>query len=354
MTTRRVGGDALPPDAVLAAFELEPGSIQLIPAGLINRSFLARTRSGQPVVLQRVSEIFGPQLNEDIAAVTAHLKAKGLLTPRLVADRRGSLTVEHASGRWRVLSYIDGISRPALATCEQAEAAGQLVAEFHHALIDVDYRFKNTRLGVHDTAEHMRRLRSALDEHRSHPAHAEVAPLAKAILARYERLPEVPAAPERVVHGDLKISNVLFDKDGATALCLIDLDTVGRMPLAMDLGDAMRSWCNPLGEDDPGAHFALEYFAAALTGYARGARTFITKPEWRGILPATLLITVELAARFAADALNESYFAWDSERYPSASAHNQARARGQLALAASIEQQWSEAAAALETIFSRP
>jgi hypothetical protein len=43
--------------------------------------------------------------------------------------------------------------------------------------------------------------------------------------------------------------------------------------------------------------------------------------------------TVELAARFCADALHERYFGWDARRYPSASAHNQARTRGQLQVA---------------------
>ena len=34
----------------------------------------------------------------------------------------------------------------------------------------------------------------------------------------------------------------------------------------------------------------------------------------------------QLAARFCADALNESYFGWDQTRFPTASAHNQATA----------------------------
>ena len=45
---------------------------------------------------------------------------------------------------------------------------------------------------------------------------------------------------------------------------------------------------------------------------------------------------MELAARFCADALHESYFGWNRARYDSASAHNQARVHGQLKLAAGI------------------
>jgi hypothetical protein len=37
-----------------------------------------------------------------------------------------------------------------------------------------------------------------------------------------------------------------------------------------------------------------------------------------------------LAARFAADALDESYFAWDPQRFASRGEHNRVRAAGQL------------------------
>ena len=55
-----------------------------------------------------------------------------------------------------------------------------------------------------------------------------------------------------------------------------------------------------------------------------------------------MTITVELAARFCADALRESYFGWNRARYESASAHNQARVHGQLLLAAGIRAELAE------------
>ena len=41
-------------------------------------------------------------------------------------------------------------------------------------------------------------------------------------------------------------------------------------------------------------------------------------------------MSLELAARFAADALNECYFAFDEKRYASRGEHNRVRATGQL------------------------
>jgi Ser/Thr protein kinase RdoA (MazF antagonist) len=344
---------SLPPAAVSRAFELDAAGIQLIPGGLINRSFMA-IRAGKPVVLQAVSEIFGPRLQADLDVVTRHLAARGVLTPRLLPAADGQLTVVHGGQRWRLWRYVQGRTLERLESAPQAQAAGRLVAEFHRALLDLDHQFVSARLGVHDTAAHMARLTGALTRHAKHPEFARVQPLAEDILTRYARLPSVPATPDRIVHGDLKISNVVFDPDGATARCLIDLDTVGPMALPLELGDAMRSWCNRSTEDDSAATFSVEYLHAAMAGYASVGRAFITATEWRAILPATLMITVELAARFCADALHESYFAWDRARFSSASSHNQARARGQLALAASLQSQWEPAAAALAAVFSPP
>ena len=46
-------------------------------------------------------------------------------------------------------------------------------------------------------------------------------------------------------------------------------------------------------------------------------------------------IALELAARFARDALEERYFAWDADAFAHAWQHNLQRARGQISLALS-------------------
>jgi hypothetical protein len=108
------------------------------------------------------------------------------------------------------------------------------------------------------------------------------------------------------------------------------------MPIALELGDALRSWCNPATEDATQARFMRPLFEAAIKGYAEAAEGFLEEREWRSIPLGTLTVSTELAARFCADALNESYFGWNRQRYPNASAHNQARTQGQLRLAASL------------------
>jgi len=330
-----------PPAPVLEAFGLAPDTARPAASGLINRTWHVRSRSGEPLVLQRVNPIFPDAVNDDIDALTRHLASRGLVTPRLVPPIGGGRSFRFDGETWRVLTAIDGVAKDALESAGEAREAGRILATFHRAVADFQAGLANARLGVHDTARHLARLRRALDEHRAHAEIARVRPLAERVFEHASRLPPLPKAADRVVHGDPKISNILFDRAGR-ALCLIDLDTLARMPIALELGDAMRSWCNPNPEDSPDSHLSLPLFAAAVEGYAEAAGGLLDESEWSAIPDATLTITVELAARFCTDALEERYFRWDPERYGSSSAHQQARVDGQLALAASIEAELGE------------
>ncbi|HEX6996984.1 MAG TPA: phosphotransferase [Gammaproteobacteria bacterium] len=342
------------PPAVLHAFGLAPAPIRPAASGLINRTWHVRSLDGRPLVLQRVNPIFPPAINRDIDALTAHLAAKGLATPRLVPAADGALWVEHDGGVWRVLTHVDGVTYDAAETPRRAREAGAVLGRFHAAVRDFDYTPSNARLGVHDTARHLALLRAAL-EAGAPAAELEAArPLADEVFALAARLPPLPKTPDRLVHGDPKISNIVFDPATGRGVCLIDLDTLARMPVTLELGDALRSWCNPAAEDAPEARFDDALFAAALEGYAVAAPGLLEPAEARAIPAATLTIAVELAARFCRDALEDRYFAYDRDRYPSRTAHNRARARGQLALARGIAAALPALDEAVARIFGLP
>jgi Ser/Thr protein kinase RdoA (MazF antagonist) len=324
---------------ITAAWRLDPASIRPTGSGLINNTFLARTRHGEWCVLQQVNPLFGPAVNDDIEAVTAHLAARGVPTPRLVRTIEGDLCLPDPAGAWRVLTRVEGRVLEAVTHPVQAREAGRLLASFHRALDDFDHPFRHVRPPVHEPARHLAGLERAVETHVTHRLHSAAAALADEIFAAAAALSVLPRTAPRVVHGDPKISNLVYAAESDRALCMIDLDTTGRMPLPYELGDAFRSWCSVSTEDDPAGQFSAALFAAAAEGYGAVANAWISLEEAAAAVDATATIQVELAARFCADVLNENYFGWNPARFPARADHNLVRARGQLAAHRSLLKQ---------------
>jgi len=325
-------------------------AVARISSGLINRSYILTRGDGARAVLQAVNAIFPPAMQGNIVAVTERLAAAGLTTPRLLPTSDGApYLAADGGGVWRLQTYIDGVSFEVVGSTAQARAAGELVGRFHTAVDGLKHDFVGMRVGVHDTPRHLSRLAEAVAVHTGHRLIAEVRPLADAIGAGAAALPPLPALPARICHGDLKFNNILFaghePPDDARAVCLIDLDTVGPLSLAFELGDAWRSWCNRSGEDDVHASLDLEILGASLRGYVAGLGRALTAEERRGLLLGVEWVSLELAARFAADALYESYFGWDDTRFAGRGEHNLVRARGQWSLHEALLQTrgWREA-----------
>ncbi|HVZ75411.1 MAG TPA: phosphotransferase [Polyangia bacterium] len=357
--TTEIDDEALVRDAVLAHWPgWETATIAPLPGGLINRTLLL-TRGATRAVLQRVSAVFSPRIHENIAAVTARLADAGLATPRLVPTRAGALYVdiEAAGGVWRMLTHVEGVAFDAVEDARQARAAGSLIARFHAALDGLAHEFVGRRANVHDTPAHLARLRDAVAAGGGHRLAREVGELARAIDAGAAALPSLPAMEPRVAHGDLKFSNVLFaDHEppaSEIAVCLIDLDTVGPLSLAYELGDAWRSWCNRAGEDAENARLDLDVLRASVEGYRAGWGKPLDGETRRALLLGVEWVSVELAARFAADALAESYFGWDARRFPSRGDHNLVRARGQWSLHEALVASRGERARILDEALGR-
>jgi Ser/Thr protein kinase RdoA (MazF antagonist) len=242
---------------------------------------------------------------------------------------------------WRALSWIDGETVHTVPGPAWAEAGGALVGAFHRAVADLSHDYVFSRVGVHDTAAHLARLAESVEAGGDPAAVA----LGREILDAARALPDMPAVPHRHCHGDLKISNVLFATTPLRGVCLVDLDTIGRSTMAYELGDAMRSWCNPHGEDAGRVAFDLAVFAAAIRGFRDAADTVISADERRAIVIGLETVCLELAARFAVDALRDDqfYFGWDPARFPSHRAHSLVRAQGQLDLGRAVRAARAEA-----------
>ena len=335
----------------LTGWDLHVSHLGRLAGGLINQSLLVENDAGTRFVLQKLHPVFAPEVNDNIDLVTSALASRAAVTPRLVRTRAGQTWQRAGDAVWRLLTYIDGRSVDALQTPGEAAAAGELLGRFHALLADWTDELPHARASVHVPARHFDALQAALAAHPGHRLHADVARLAESVFVRAAALPPWPAAPLRLVHGDPKISNLLFDLEGR-GLCLVDLDTLARGPLVPELGDAFRSWCNPGPEDAPHASFSMPQFEAALQGYAYHGRHFLTREERGALVAGVAAIYLELAARFAADALNEGYFGWDAARFPSRGAHNLARAHNQWLAAEDLLRQQPAAEAVVERVLA--
>ena len=88
--------------ALEGGFEIEPGS-----TGLLHETIRLNARAGERFVLQRVSGVFSPAIHDNIAAVTAHLAARGFATFELVETRSGERSLDlGVGGRWRLASRL--------------------------------------------------------------------------------------------------------------------------------------------------------------------------------------------------------------------------------------------------------
>jgi len=307
--------------------------ISHISTGLIHDTYKVQTEHRCFAFQQLHPKLSNSAVMEDYYAVTRYLDMVDFPGPELILTQEGGLCAEDDDGRWwRLSTWLPGRSYEAVEKRVMIREAARLTGQFHHTLAGIEYSFQS-RHPLHDTKFHLRRLEKAMSDHRQSKWFTVMEHLAVDVLEKLPRL-VLPELPLWVVHGDLKISNFLFD-DTDTAMALVDLDTCTHHSVLVDLGDAMRSWCRS-GKEDEECAFLLDRCELMLQGYA-GSSVRLSVEE-RELLPqAGLLITLELASRFLADVLEDVYFGWDATRYRSRPEHNLARARGMVFLAHDLE-----------------
>lgn len=116
----------------------------------------------------------------------------------------------------------------------------------------------------------------------------------------------------RTIHGDPKVNNILMDTVSGQAVSIVDLDTVKPGLVHYDIGDCLRSGCNPLGEETDAwetVYFDTNRCYAILRGYLSMARDFLTVDDITYLYDAVRLLPFELGLRFFTDYLEgDVYF----------------------------------------------
>jgi thiamine kinase-like enzyme len=143
--------------------------------------------------------------------------------------------------------------------------------------------------------------------------------------------------PIRITHNDTKFNNILLDLNDK-ALCVIDLDTVMPGYVHYDFGDAIRTSSNIAAEDEEDltkVKMDIRLFEAYARGYLKETRDTLNAVEKEYLAFAPRLITYTIAVRFLTDYIDgDNYFKIHHEH------HNLQRAKAQLRLVESMEEQY--------------
>lgn len=346
-----------------AQHPLQDGSTDGLADGLADSSTDGSTTVR--FVLQRINKQVFRQpecVIQNMAVLCAHLSAStGSLkpalsrrweTPQILQTQQGqNYWVDEAGEYWRAISFIEDAH-----VCEtvkdvaHAEEVGYGLAMFHSLVSQLPAeKLFDTLPGFHVTPAYLANYEQVLNTYRlstcfsTDVAQSEQIKYCLAFIAKrqdwahvLERAKAAGHLQLRPIHGDPKVNNMMMGSNGK-AVSLIDLDTLKPGLVHYDIGDCLRSGCNPLGEeteDWQDVVFDVELARAMLRGYLSLAKDFLTEQDYDYLYDGIRLIAFELGLRFFTDYLaGDVYFKVKHPR------HNLMRSLVQFKLTESIEAQ---------------
>lgn len=329
-------------------------------SGHINDTYRsAYDQSGVKVqyIHQRINtDIFAhpKELMSNIVRVTEHQRKSINSTYSTDAARRALRVVSALNGDayyvddqgryWRTYEFIEGARTfDKIESPEQARNAAAAFGEFQQQMADFPGpRLFETIPNFHDTRSRFNDLIAAVDadscaRHVACAEEVEFALSQEAIVDVVSHLLASGDIPERVVHNDTKLNNVMLDDITGEGVCVIDLDTVMPGTALSDFGDMVRTATMSAAEDETNLSkvgMDLKMFEALAQGFLSRVGDQLTSTEIEHLAFSGQLITVEVGLRFLTD-----FLAGDTYFKTSRAEHNLDRCRTQFALARSIQAQ---------------
>ena len=334
-------------------------AVRAFGSGNINDTFLVTIANGKEscFVLQRINtHVFAqPALvMQNMCIFTQHVCNK--LQSERGLERRWAVPsvlltvdsqdywVEPDDTYWRAISFIDGSeSIDLILDIKHGREVGYALGRFHHLISDLDpARLADTLVGFHITPQYLQHYHQVLPTDIG-AMDSQVDYCLNFVKNRQEWAQVLEKAkvegklPLRPIHGDPKVNNVMICTTTQQAIGIIDLDTVKPGLVHYDIGDCLRSGCNPLGEETKeweSVRFDTQMCRAILAGYLSQASGFLTANDYEYMFDCIRLLAFELGLRFFTDHLaGNVYF---KVKYPT---HNLDRALVQFKLTESIETQ---------------
>lgn len=328
--------------------------------GNINRTYVVTLADAERFILQRINKkVFTqPELvMRNIRCFSEHVtrklavapldKGRRWETPKVIAAQDGrDFWLDPEGEYWRALSFIPRSRSYNTAQSEEhAYEVGFGLGAFHNLISDLPAeQLADTLPGFHIAPGYLAHFDKIAASHKTEITSEvryglDFVEARRSLASVLEDAKAAGKLPLRPTHGDPKINNVMMDTTTGQAISIIDLDTVKPGLVHYDIGDGLRSACNPLGEetkDFDAVRFEPELAKAILSGYLEQAHHFLTPADYEHLFDAIRLIAFELGLRFFTDHLaGDVYFLADHR------GHNLERALVQFALCKSIESQES-------------
>ncbi len=327
--------------SILAQFLPQPEQYQTVPVsnGHINHTYIISSEEGKRYILQKINTAVFTQpqnIAHNHQEVNRILEQSGyqksLLKPHL--SLAGNY-LDETEQSWRMLEFIEGSNTHLkVPDPETAYNAAVALSEFYAAInrdniaeikdplpgfINFEKRIADYRIALDNAAEEYKT--NAAEEIKFVNENLEL-PKVWIDLAKEGKL------PQRIIHADPKISNLLFD-DQNQVLAVIDLDTIMYGTLLYDFGDMIRSYTNTTEEDDgKTAHnFSAEIYQQVQKGFNTHLQDVLTDEELSLMDYAAKVVIYIQAVRFLTDYLNGSVYY--SVKYAD---HNLDRTRNQITL----------------------
>jgi Ser/Thr protein kinase RdoA (MazF antagonist) len=330
-------------------------------SGHIHDTFRVETseKDKDDYILQRLNnKVFRniPELQENIERVTNHLHRKLLTVPgsdikreclTLIQAKNGKSWMEDKEGNfWRMFVFISNHkSYDIVDSPGKAFEGGKAIGRFQAMLADLPGEpLHETIPNFHNIEKRLETFVQAVKTDKVKRASAVTEEI-NFVLKRSEemkvilRLGMEGKIPLRITHNDTKFNNILLDENDR-ALCIIDLDTVMPGYVHYDFGDAIRTAANMASEDEKDlakVKMDIGLYKAYSEGYLSETRDTLNSVEKKYLAFAPRLITYTMAVRFLTDYLDgDNYYKIHHEH------HNLQRAKAQLRLVESMEEQYSE------------
>jgi hypothetical protein len=157
---------------------------------------------------------------------------------------------------WRAISFIEGSQTfETIRDIAHAAEVGYALGFFHSLLSNLPpERLADTLPGFHVTPGYLQHYDEVLSKHGgSRSTDANYCFKFVEDRTGLTRILEDARAQGRLffrpIHGDPKVNNILMDIATGQAISIVDLDTVKPGLVHYDIGDCLRSGCNPSGEE---------------------------------------------------------------------------------------------------------